>query len=117
MKRHLPHNPLVVSPFVYAEAFGMPGFDLAVFEAFLEQLGATVDEALLPLLFWQRAGKAHAEYHQRRKRNRKTEQKHILADFLIGAHAVQRGLALLTFDPTGYRAAFPELRLLDEETD
>lgn len=36
----------------------------------------------------------------------------ILADFLIGAHALQRGAALLTLDDRVYRAAFPNVRLV-----
>lgn len=114
MKLYQPRYHLLISPFVYAEAFGMPEFDETLFGSFLEQLGVTVDETALPLRFWRRAGQAHAAYHARRRRHGHTGEKRILADFLIGAHALERGAALLTFDPTGYRAAFPELSLLDE---
>lgn len=36
----------------------------------------------------------------------------ILADFLIGAHALTNGYALLTLDKSGFRSAFPALKLL-----
>ena len=111
LKRHRENRQLIISPFVYAEAFGMPGFDEAVFQEFLERVGITVDKTL-PDGLWRRAGEAHAAYHVRRRRQGKKEQRRILTDFLIGAHAVGIGAPLLTFDPKGYRAAFPELELL-----
>ncbi len=36
----------------------------------------------------------------------------ILADFVIGAHALQKGYRLLALDDHLYRAAFPDLALL-----
>ena len=36
----------------------------------------------------------------------------ILADFLIGAHALDRGASLATMDEEHYRTAFPKLDLI-----
>jgi predicted nucleic acid-binding protein len=36
----------------------------------------------------------------------------ILADFLIGAHALHHGYGLLTFDDRRYPAAFPRPRIM-----
>jgi predicted nucleic acid-binding protein len=43
---------------------------------------------------------------------RDTGPRRILADFLIGAHACERGYRLLTLDDRLYRAAFPDLALV-----
>lgn len=111
LKGHRKGRQLLISPFVYAEAFGMPGFDETTFLAFLERVDILLDETL-PDGLWRRAGEAHAAYHERRRQQGHLEQRRILTDFLIGAHALGVGAPLLTFDPKGYRAAFPELDLL-----
>ena len=46
LKEHRKGRRLVVSPFVYAEAFGMSGFEEGTFGAFLGRLGVLVDDAL-----------------------------------------------------------------------
>ncbi|MHC8509317.1 MAG: type II toxin-antitoxin system VapC family toxin [Rhodospirillales bacterium] len=53
------------------------------------------------------AGKAFREY-----RRRSSARKSMLPDFLIGAHAVVRGLPLLTRDRAGYGTYFPELEII-----
>jgi predicted nucleic acid-binding protein len=40
----------------------------------------------------------------------------VLPDFLIGAHAVVRGYAILTRDPKAYRGYFPTVELITPET-
>lgn len=111
LKRHRGNRQLLISLFVYAEAFGIPGFNKITFHAFLERVGIVVDKTL-PNDLWQRAGEAHAAYHIRRRRQGHRGQRRILTDFLIGAHALGVGASLLTFDPKGYQTAFPELELL-----
>ena len=111
LTEHRKGRRLVISPFVYAEAFGMPGFEEVTFRAFLGRLGVSVDDTL-PGELWRRAGEAHAGYHARRRRGGQEGQKRVLVDFLVGAHALLLGAPLMTFDPKGYRVAFPELELL-----
>lgn len=55
-----------------------------------------------------RAGQAHAEY--RRRGGARTT---ILADFLIGAQAAERGWPLVTRDRKGFANYFPELTIID----
>ncbi|OYY78489.1 MAG: hypothetical protein B7Y43_06330 [Sphingomonas sp. 28-62-20] len=76
---------------------------LAVFE--IEPQALTVEAGL-------RAGLAQAVY----RRAGGTREK-LLADFLIGAHAVTERQPLITRDPRRYRQYFPELTLITPETD
>ena len=59
---------------------------------------------------WRTAGRAFQRYASRKKQG--GGPRRILADFLIGAHAVEGGHCLLTLDNHLYRAAFPALALV-----
>ncbi|WEK01656.1 MAG: type II toxin-antitoxin system VapC family toxin [Candidatus Sphingomonas phytovorans] len=59
-----------------------------------------------------RAGAAHKLY-----RRSGGQQRSILADFLIGAHASALGARLLTRDRQRFVSYFPELTLITPETD
>lgn len=65
----------------------------------------------LPWLSSFAAGRAFGAY----RRNGGTKER-VLPDFLIGAHAYLRGYSLLTRDPNGYRAYFPDLDIISPET-
>ncbi|GAA6736644.1 hypothetical protein YIM1640_08770 [Thermus oshimai] len=64
----------------------------------------------MPMAVWELAGERFGQYA--RKRRTTGLPRRILADFLIGAHALHHHLALATFDPVHYRVAFPELEVL-----
>ena len=65
-----------------------------------------MDEAI-----WRAAGRAFQSYVGRRRKQRDSGSRRILADFLIGAYALERGFRLLTLDDRLYGAAFPGLRI------
>ena len=50
-------------------------------------------------------------YAERRRKQRDSGARRILADFLIGAHADFNGYRLLTLDERLYRVAFPTLTI------
>jgi hypothetical protein len=61
---------------------------------------------------WRTAGKAFRAYAMRRAKQRHEKPRRILADFLIGAHAVERNCKLMTFDGGLFREAFPYLDVM-----
>ena len=66
----------------------------------------------VPEKIWRAAGCAFQGYAGRRRREGGSYARRILADFVIGAYAQEKGYRLLTLDQSVYRAAFPKLRLL-----
>lgn len=120
-------DALVISETTYAElaaSFESKG----ELDGFLEEAGLGVSASSEEALFL--AGKAFLEYAQRRPRTVQCSEcgyaqmlncgrceapirirQHILADFLIGAHALVHADRLLTRDRNYYGTYFPELRL------
>jgi predicted nucleic acid-binding protein len=60
----------------------------------------------------QDAGRAFRIYAGRRRKQERSPPRRILADFLIGAQARDRGASLATMDEEHYRTAFPKLDLI-----
>jgi predicted nucleic acid-binding protein len=104
----LMQGPLVLSAPVYAELLAAPGRSETFIDRFCHDtsLGVEFD---LDERSWRAAGKAFQSYASRRRKQREPGPRCILADFLIGAHASERGYRLLTLDDQLYRAAFPGL--------
>ncbi len=65
----------------------------------------------MPSEVWQRAGIASGEYARERRKGQLPRR--LVTDFLICAHAEYHTLAVLTFDDTVFRAAFPKVRLIE----
>jgi predicted nucleic acid-binding protein len=99
---------LVVAAPVYAELLAFPGRSEAFLDSFLGETGITVEWELDEAI-WRTAGRAFQSYAARRKRYQGAAPRRILADFLIGAHALRKGYRLLTLDSGLYQAAFPRL--------
>ena len=75
-------------------------------------LWSAVDDAQLALLPYPRSAIFLAGQAFRRYRRRGGTRQRILPDFMIGAHAVAAGAALLTRDRGFYRDYFPGVRLI-----
>lgn len=101
---------LVMCGVVYAELIGAPGRTEAFVDRFCEEAGIAVEWELKERI-WRKAGVAFQEYAKRRKKQSGAEPRRLLADFLIGAHALENSYKLLTLDGGMYRKAFPGLKL------
>jgi predicted nucleic acid-binding protein len=101
---------LVAAAPVFAELLAAPGRSETFVGSFFEETGITVDWEL-PEQIWRSAGRAFQAYAEPRRRQRDRGARRILADFLIGAHALMNGCRLLTLDDRLYRTAFPKLSI------
>lgn len=64
------------------------------------------------LKVWLEAGARFALYAKRRSRAAREGPERLLADFIIGSHALVRADRLVTLDARRYQRDFPELRLI-----
>ena len=103
---------LVLSGPVFAELMAAPGRTEAFLNKFCNETGMSV-EFDLDEEIWRAAGRAFQAYAMRRRKQRDPGPRRILADFLIGAHAFQRGYDLLTLDDHLYRATFSKLTVIN----
>ena len=103
-------DTLVVSGVVYAELIGAPRRTEEFVDRFCEEAGIVVEWELKESV-WRAAGKAFQSYVTRRKKQGGSEPRRVLADFLIGTHALENGYRLLTADASLYKASFPRLAL------
>ena len=99
---------LVAAAPVFAELIAAPGRSEAFVGSFFEETGIAIDWELQKQV-WRSAGRAFQAYAERRPKQRDIGTRGILADFLIGAHALSNGCRLLTLDDRLYRTAYPAL--------
>jgi hypothetical protein len=102
---------LLLSPFAFAELHAHPNVGTDFIRPFLVTTGIVVDFKLEERV-WAESGLRFARYAARRRRSLGEGPSRMLADFLIGAHALVQADRLLTLDQTRYRQDFPELVLL-----
>lgn len=99
---------LVAAAPVFAELIAAPSRSETFVGTFFEETGIGVDWELTEHV-WRLAGRAFQSYAERRRKQRDAGVRRVLADFVIGAHAVANGCRLLTIDDQLYRSAFPSL--------
>jgi predicted nucleic acid-binding protein len=102
---------LIISAPVYAELLAHPTYTEAAINTFLDDTGISTDYELSSQ-GWLEAGRRFAKYAARRRRDSKAQPKRLLADFIIGAHALVEADRFMTLDPHRYRLNFPELKLI-----
>jgi len=102
---------LVVSGPVYAELLAYPKATESFVNDFLADTGIAVDFAFQQPV-WVEAGRRFARYAKRRRRSARQGPKRLLADFIIGSHALAHADRFMTLDPKRYKRDFPELKLI-----
>lgn len=103
---------LIISGVVFSELLAFPRRKEKFIDRFLSDTDIGVEWAIQESM-WRSAGAAYQIYAIRRRRQDGSSPRRLLADFLIGAHALENGYPLLTFDDSIYRAAFPKLTLVN----
>jgi predicted nucleic acid-binding protein len=101
---------LVICGAVYSELLAHPRMSSALLERFLAETGIQ-PEFETGRQIWQEAGARYAKYSARRRRAKTASARRLLADFVIGAHALLHADRLITFDAGDFRRDFPELLL------
>ena len=101
---------VVICGAVFGELLACPGRTEEFVNIFLDDAGIAVDWTTNETI-WKTAGRAFSEYADRRRKERASGPRRILADFLIGAHALENDYGLLTLDDRIYSAVFPKLRI------
>lgn len=105
---------LVVSPVVYSELLA-GGRNPEAVGKFLHDKGIEVTWRIGERM-WREAGVRFGRYARDRKRQADDPgPRRILADFLIGAHALHPSRTLLTADARIFGTYFPEIRVLTPE--
>jgi predicted nucleic acid-binding protein len=102
---------LVVSAPVYAELLAYPKAAESFVNDFLADTGIAVDFEFQQHT-WLEAGRRFARYAKRRRRSDLHGPKRLLADFIIGSHALGQADRFMTLDPKRYERDFPELKLI-----
>ena len=105
---------LVICGAVYAELRAHPRASREFVDRFLAATNIMIDYSMDEAV-WGQVAARYAKYVARRRASRaKTPySKRLLADFLIGAHALTRADRLLTLDPARYTRDFPELKRME----
>ena len=111
LQRASKEGPVIVCGPVYAELLAHPKVTGDMVDVFLHRVGILVD-CDLDTAVWREAGIKFAQYARRRRNEGGGTHRRLLADFVIGAHALLRAGRLVTLDPKRYTYDFPKLRLL-----
>jgi predicted nucleic acid-binding protein len=101
---------LVISPAVYAESLAYPDYSEEEVIRFLDATGIAIDYQMSDSV-WTEAGRRYGQYAANRRKSIRENPRRLLADFIIGAHALIHANRLMTMDKSNFRQYFPELAL------
>jgi len=100
---------LVICAPVYAELLAHPRTNVSFVDNFMKETGIAIDFDFGEQV-WREVSLRFAKYAARRPASRGGSAKRLLADFMVGAHALIRADRLLTLDASRYAKDFPELK-------
>jgi predicted nucleic acid-binding protein len=98
-------GPLIICAPVYSELLAWPSRSQGVLDKFCEDAEIKIDWDI-PEKVWRMAGIASQAHGIRRRISTGGEPRRIIADFVIGAHALANGHSLLTLDRGFYERNF-----------
>ncbi|RXH57420.1 type II toxin-antitoxin system VapC family toxin [Granulicella sibirica] len=101
---------ILISPVVYAELLAHPRASESFIDQFVERTGIEVDFRFGDSV-WREAGQRFARHAARRRRATISGPRRLLADFLVGAHALSHADRLMTLDTSIFALDFPDLLL------
>jgi predicted nucleic acid-binding protein len=102
---------LTISGVVYAELLAYPKASQKFVDEFLKTTEIQIDFDMGEAA-WVEVARRFGKYAERRRRSNGTLAKRLLADFIVGAHALYKADRLITLDSSRYKADFPSLKLL-----
>ena len=111
MVRARAEGSLVICGAVFAEVAANPYVDERFVAEFLDDTAIGVD-FMLGEEIWRLAAARYRNYVERRRRREKDFERRLIADYIIGAHAVVAADRLMTRDRRRYERDFPELKLV-----
>ena len=101
---------ILISGVVYVELLAYPGATEAFTSEFASKTGVAVQLHFEDRV-WIEAGRRFAKYVSRRRESKGGTPKRLLADFLVGSHALIQADRLMTLDASRYKKDFPDLLL------
>jgi predicted nucleic acid-binding protein len=104
------NGAILISGVVYSELLAYPKATEIFVNEFCEQTGIVIDFRF-PDAVWLEAGRRFAKYANRRRKAKGENPKRLLADFLVGSHALMQADRLMTLDQGRYKQDFPDLHL------
>ena len=107
LDRHVSMGQLIICEVVYAELASTFHSDNEL-KSFLVETGIRLTYSHEKSLYL--AGTRWAEYA--RKKDKGTKRLHVLADFLIGAHALIHADCIISRDPVIYKTYFRDLKVV-----